>query len=139
MEEHKMMPSPLKRLPRVVILATHLYHLLIRLGPEKFLQEYEEYMLSDFRRHCHEVYKRQGIYGLLRECSPMFIKALVDMSEERVLSQKKETAEHDTFVAVAPLAVAVIVASHAVLKVYHRNRNEAEVIISKYNEKGGPK
>jgi hypothetical protein len=91
------MPSPSKRLPWAVRLATHLYRLLIRLGPKEFLQDYEECMLSDFRRHCHEVYQRQGIWGLLRECSPMFLKAVVDMSEERVLCQKEKIREASVF------------------------------------------
>ncbi len=94
LEEHKMTPSPPKRPPRVILLATQIYRLLlVRFGPDDFLQEYEQEMLSDFRRHCHKVYKQQGIYGLVRECSPLFIKAIVDMSKERALSQKRALSQ----------------------------------------------
>jgi hypothetical protein len=92
-----------KRPPRVVLLAMHLFRLLIRLGPEEFLQEYEECILSDFRLLCHEAYKQQGIYGLLHECPLMFIKAVVDMREERALSREKKTIEDSSITTVTLL------------------------------------
>ena len=84
------MASP-NREPRIILLSMRLYHWLLRLvGPNEFLQEYEEIMLLDFRQHCRVVYKQRGTYGVLCSCPPMFIEAIADMSAERISETYKK-------------------------------------------------
>ena len=83
------MVSP-NREPRIVLFSMRLYRWLLRLGPNEFLQEYEEIMLLDFRQHCRVAYKQRGTYSVLCLWPPMFIRAIVDMSTERISETYKK-------------------------------------------------
>src|SRR5437899_4309406 len=88
MEGREVMPQS-KSQPRIIALSVSLYRWLLRLGPKKFLQEYEEIMLLDFRQHCRNAYAQGGICSVLR-LWPFFISAIVDMSVEQFYESKRK-------------------------------------------------
>jgi hypothetical protein len=73
--------------PRSIKFSIHLYCWILRLGPGKFLQEYGEEILLDFRRYCRDTYKRRRACGVLWLLLRMSIRAAVDMGIERLSAE----------------------------------------------------
>lgn len=76
------MRSQLNNEPQIIMLSMRLYGWLLRLGPKEFRQAYEEEILKDFFRCCHQAYSCTGICGVLQLWPSLFTKAIIDMSAE---------------------------------------------------------